>query len=182
MAPITHLLTVSEFAQFPEDDGPVYHELHQGEVAAVTRPKWKHFLIQRGLRRLLEALSERGSIVDTEFAFKPVPDSELRVADVAYVSARRLGNVDPEGYFHGVPELVIEVLSASNTASDLYDRENLCLQNGGVEFWAVDPVRQQVKVSTPDRLTITYTSGQQIPLPLFGGNMLQVTDIFHFSV
>ena len=178
MALTTHLLTVSEFAQLQEDDGPVYHELHQGEVAAVTRPKWKHFLIQRSLRRLLEALSEPGSIVDTEFAFKPLPDGELRVANVAYVSAQKLGNVDPEGYFHGVPELVIEVLSASNTASDLYDRENLCLQNGGVEFWVVDPVRHQVKVSTPDRLTVTYASSQHIPLHLFGGSMLHVTDIF----
>ncbi len=178
MAATTHLLTVREFAQLPEDEGPIYHELQRGELTAVTRPKWKHFLIQRNLRRFLEAIAEEGSMIDTELAFRPLPDGELRVADVAWISAQRLRHIDPEAYFSGVPELVIEVLSASNTASDLYDRENLCLSNGGLEFWVVDPIRCQVKVTTPDRHTVTYTSGQQMPLSLFGGHSLPVDEIF----
>lgn len=178
MAATTHLLTVREFSQLLEDDGPTYHELQQGELKALTRPKWKHFLIQRNLRQALEAVAEQGSMVDTELAFQPIADGELRVADIAWISAQRLRDVDPEGYFHGVPELVIEVLSASNTASDLYDRESLCLSNGGFEFWVVDPARRQIKVSTPDRRTVTYTSGEQLPLPLFGGSSLPVDKIF----
>lgn len=59
--------TVEEFSQLPEDNGPVYHELRHGEIAIVTRPKLKHFFVQRNLRRLLENLAERGSVVDIEF-------------------------------------------------------------------------------------------------------------------
>ncbi len=153
MAATTHLLTVRE------------------------TPKWDHLLIQRNLRRTLQAVAEPGSMVATELAFQPVADGELRVADVAWISAQRLHDVDPEGYFQGIPELVIEVLSPSNTASDLYDRESLCLSNGGLEFWVVDPARRQIKVSTPDRRTVTYTSGEQVPLPLFGGSSLPVDQI-----
>ena len=178
MATATHLLTVREFSQLPEDDGACYHELRGGELTQVTRPKWKHFLIQRNIRRLLEVFAEAGSIVDTEVAFKPLPESELRVADVAWISASRLNDVDPEGYFHGVPELVVEVLSSSNTASDLYERESLCLENGCREFWIVDPARRNVRVSTPDGKTVTLTAGQEILLPLFNGGKLLVQDIF----
>jgi hypothetical protein len=55
-------------------------------------------------------------------------------------------------------------------------REQICLENGAREFWAVDPVRSQVKVSTPDGHSVAYKSGQEIPL-LFGGT-LAVDSIF----
>jgi hypothetical protein len=63
---------------------------------------------------------------------------------------------------------VIEILSASNRAAEIFEKEKLCLENGAKEFWVVDSDRRQVKVSTPDGHTLTYTSGQEIPLPLFG--------------
>jgi hypothetical protein len=67
-------VTVEEFRGLPEDSGGVYHELRHGDVVAVTRPKLKHSLIQRGLRRLLEAVAEPGSLVDVEIAFRPLPE------------------------------------------------------------------------------------------------------------
>ena len=101
-----------------------------------------------------------------------------KVADVAYLSAERWKTADLEDNIRGAPDLVIEVLSPSNSASEIYDREMLCLENGGQEFWVVDPDRRQVKVSTPDGRTVTYQSGPEIPLPLFGNAKVAVNDIF----
>jgi Uma2 family endonuclease len=78
----------------------------------------------------------------------------------------------------GAPDLVIEVLSPSNTAAEIFDKEKLCLENGSQEFWVVDPDRLQVKISTPDGFTITYHSGQEIPLSLFGNAKVPVNAIF----
>jgi len=122
----SHSITVGEFQKLPEDTGPVYHELRNGEVVAVTRPRYKHFSIQRRLRRLLENLTTEG-VVDTEFAFRPSPEHEISVADVAYVTAERERLIDPEGYLEGAPDLVIEVLSPSNTASEIDYRDKLTL-------------------------------------------------------
>jgi len=181
MAATTHLMTVEEFSKLPEDPGPVYHELHHGEVVAVTRAKLKHSLIQRILRRLFELLAEPGSLVEIEVTFRPLPEHELRVADVAYLSAERFRQADPEDYIHGAPDLVIEVLSPSNTAAEIYEKEKLCLENGSREFWVVDPDRRQVKVSTPDGHTRTWRCGQEIPLPLFDNDStLKVDDIFRY--
>ncbi len=91
---------------------------------------------------------------------------------------RALKTADLEDNIRGAPDLVIEVLSPSNSASEIYDRENLCLENGAREFWVVDPDRRQVKVSTQDGRTVTYQSGQEIPLQLFGNARMALDAIF----
>jgi len=178
MAVTTRLMTVEEFSNLPEDDGPVYHELRHGEIVPVTRAKFKHQMIQSRLRSLLGPLAPPASLVEIEVAFRALPEYELRVADVAYLAAERRAKVDPENYIQGAPDLVIEVLSPSNTAAEIYDKEKLCLSNGAKEFWVADPDRRQVKVSTPDGRTVTWQSGQEIPLPLFGGAGIAVDAIF----
>jgi Uma2 family endonuclease len=178
MAAVTHLMTVEAFRKLPEDHGSVYHELRHGELVPVTRPKLKHHLIQDRLVELLKPVAQSAGHVSMEFAFRALPEHELRVADVAFVRRERLDNTDPNDNLHGAPEIVIEVLSPSNTAAEIYDKEKLCLENGAQEFWVVDPDRRQVKVSTPDGRTTTYPSGQEIPLPLFGGAKVAVNAIF----
>lgn len=178
MAATTHLMTVEQFRSLPEDSGPVYHELRQGELVAVTRPKYQHYTIQRRLRMLLERHAPPGALIDTELAFRPKAEHEVRAADVAYVSAEREQSIAPDDYLHGAPDITIEVLSPSNTAVEIYDKEKLCLENGAHEFWVVDPDRRQVKVSTGDGHTVTYQTGQEIPLRLLGGATLDVDSIF----
>ena len=177
-ATTTHLMTVEEFSDLPKDDGPVYHELHHGEIVAVPRAKYKHYFLQSRLRDELRAVAPPGGLVEIEFAFRALPEYELRVADIAYVPTERKESIDPDNYLQGAPDLVIEVLSPSNKVAELYEREKLCLENGAQEFWIIDQDRRQVKVSTPDGRTITYTSGSEIPLTLFGGAKLAVDTIF----
>ncbi len=72
------------------------------------------------------------------------------VADVAVFGLSRWEETPDDDYFRGVPEIVIEVLSPSNTTSEMMDREEICLRRGGREFWLVDPERESVKVVRAD--------------------------------
>jgi Uma2 family endonuclease len=163
----TKLLTFAEFDQIPNPPGAVF-ELRHGQLAAVTFPKQHHVRAQWQLRRLLEkAVGDRGA-VHTEVPFRPLPEYECWGADIAYVSRERWDSIDQ--WLFGVPEIVIEVLSPSNTAAEMREREKICLDNGGKEFWVVDTERRHVKVSTPDGRTLTYSAGQEIPL-FFGGSV-----------
>src|SRR5580658_7014286 len=114
-ATTTRLMTVEEFSKLPKDDGLFYHELRHGEIVAVVRAKYKHYKLQRRLRNLLEDFAPVDSLVDTELAYRPLPEHELWVADVAFVSGEREKCINPENYLHGAPDMVIEVLSPSNT-------------------------------------------------------------------
>lgn len=171
-------MTVEQFRQLPKDDGPVYHELRRGEVVAVARPKLKHALIQSRVRDTLKSIAPAGAYVDSEVAFRALPEYELRVADVAYVSPERFRQADLDDNIRGAPDLVIEILSPSNTAAEMNEREKLCLENGAREFWVLDADLRQVKVSTPDGITTTYKPGQEIPLRVLGAGALKVDDIF----
>jgi Uma2 family endonuclease len=78
---------------------------------------------------LLKAIAPAGAFLEYEVAFRPLPEYELRVADVAYISSERMSSVDPDDNIRGAPNLVVEVLSPSNTVSEIYDKEKLCLEN-----------------------------------------------------
>jgi Uma2 family endonuclease len=170
-------MTVEQYSALPEPKGG-YYELHHGVPVLMTFPKKRHWTIQHRLLRLLDPLVSGRGVVGVELAFRPLPEYELRCADVAYVSQGRYRAIDPDDYLHGAPELVIEVLSPSNTMSEINEKEALCLENGSLEFWVVDPKRKSVKVSTPDRKTITYIEGDKIPLSLPAAGELAVSEIF----
>jgi Uma2 family endonuclease len=174
MATTTGLMTFAQFEQMPDDESR--YELRNGEPFKVPPPAYNHHKLLRRLRRLLESAAAPFGEVDTEWGFRPTPVYEYRVADVAFVSREREGAIPPDGHLMGSPELVAEVLSPSNTASEIFEKERLCLENGCREFWVVDPRRRIVKVSTSDGHSHTYQTGQQIPL-MFGGQ-LEVNAIF----
>jgi Uma2 family endonuclease len=170
----TKLMTFAEFEQLPNTPEGFPFELRHGELVKLVFPKMKHSRVQWQLRRLLERAAGQAGIVEKEVGFRPVPEHEYRIADVAFISKGRWDTA--EDYLFGAPEIVIEVLSPSNTATEMLDKEKLCLENGCQEFWIVDPTLYLVKVSTPDGRAITYSAGQEIPL--FFGGRLAVDSIF----
>jgi Uma2 family endonuclease len=166
------LVTFAELEQMPDAPDGRY-ELRRGELVKVPPPQFPHYAIQLRLQGLLAAIARNKGIVGTEFGFRAHTEHEYRVADVAFASHER---VPRRGYFQGAPDIVIEVLSPSNSASEMLDKEQLCLENGAKEFWVVDPERRQVRVSTTDGRFAEYKAGQEIPL-YFGG-AIAVSEIF----
>jgi len=172
----TALLTVEEFVKIPDPPGGRY-ELHHGELALVPPPIFKHSLTQKQLVRVLERIS-KGWFVDKEFAFRPLPEYEVWIADVAMVSEQRAQTIPLNGWLSGSPELVAEVLSPSNTVQEMKDPEQTCFRGGSREFWVVDLNLRFIRVTTPDGHTSTYNIGDEIPLDRFSPGKLAVSDVF----
>ena len=169
----TRLMTFAEYEQVPTPPDGVY-ELYHGELVKAGFPKQPHVRAQWQLRHLLESAAGSAGVVDKEIPFRPLPEYECWCADVAYLSKPRWDGI--EDYLLGVPELVIEILSPSNSAATLREKKKLCLENGAVQFWMVDVDVREVEVSTRDGRFVTYKSGQEIPL-FFDGS-IQVDAIF----
>jgi Uma2 family endonuclease len=157
----TRLMTFEEFERLPNPSDGVY-ELFHGEPITVSYPKNPHVQAQWQLRQLLQAAAGDSGRVYTEFPYRPLPEYECWGADVAYLPQVRWEMI--ENWFFGAPDLVIEVLSPSNTMATLRDKRKICLENGSLEFWVVDTNLHEVEVSTPDGRAIVYKSGQDIPL------------------
>ena len=171
------LITVEQFRQLPEE-GEFAYELHYGEVVAAARPKARHWRLQGRLVDLLRTNLGAFGEVGMEMPYRPVPEFDLRVADVAAVSWERAKGVDPDDNLHGAPELVIGVKSPSNTPRQLRELAALCLANGAMECWIVDTGKKSVTVVTRDGGSVVHSSGGSVPLTQFGGGDFPVDQIF----
>ncbi|MGA7237345.1 MAG: Uma2 family endonuclease [Bryobacteraceae bacterium] len=176
MAALPDLITVAQYRLLPDDGGAVY-ELHHGEVVTVSRPKAWHWEMQEHLVGLLKPRLPRFR-VGMEFAFRAIPEFDLRAADVAAVGSDRYAVCDPNDNLHGAPELAIEVKSPSNTKREMQDMASLCLANGCIQFWILDRNTKSVTVIQRDGSRQTFGIGETLSLAAFGGESLSVAEIF----
>jgi Uma2 family endonuclease len=170
------LMTVEEYRLLPDRED-VIQELHCGTLVTLTPPKMKHAKVQLRLAELLRPKAEHLGVVETEVAFRALPEYDLRGVDVAYVSQQRWDATADDDNLHGSPELVIEVLSPSNTRAEIREKAVLCLSSGAQEFWVVDPKRETVSVTKQGGVPTVYRLGDRIPLSMFDSH-LDVSEIF----
>jgi Uma2 family endonuclease len=172
----TGLLTVEEFLKLPEPkEGHI--ELHHGEVVIMPPPKWGHQRIQRRIQGLLMTLAGNIGVVAMEMAFQPTPQHEVWQADVGFVRAEREEATADDEYLRGAPDLVVEVLSPSNTMDEIDEKMSVCMDNGCISFWVVDPKRKVVSVTEGD-VTKRYRTSAAIPLPEPLTGTIEVAAIF----
>lgn len=169
------LMTVEQFRELPEREDAI-QELQWGQVVTLAPPKWGHTKLQLRLVELLSSKTKDKGKVSAEVPFRALPEYELRVADVAFVSQKRWDATDDNDNLHGSPDLVIEVLSPSNTKTEMREKAVFFLSTGAEEFWVVDPKRKNVTVMRQQGAS-SYEIDDTIPLALFGGD-LRVREIF----
>jgi Uma2 family endonuclease len=170
------LMTVEQYRELPQRDD-VIQELHWGQLVTLTRPKMRHTKLQYRLVEMLRPLLQRNGVVASEIPFRALPQYELRGADVAFVSHRRWEATDDEDNLQGSPELVIEVLSRSNTQAKMREKAALYLSTGCQEFWVINPKRKEVSVTRCEGGTTIYDAKGQISSVLFAG-VVNVAEIF----
>jgi Uma2 family endonuclease len=173
---VPRLFTAEEYERIQNPPGGRY-ELHHGELVYMTYPLRQHKDLQRRLRKMLEPVAEsRGFLVDTEYPYRPLPESEVWAADVACLTQSR--NDCAEKWLIGSPEMVIEVKSPSNTRDELSDKAMTTLAgDGAVEFWIVDPKTTSVAVYTKTSGVHVYRAPQAVPVPILA-NWIDLEALF----
>lgn len=131
--------------------------------------------------RLVDLLSSRlpGYFVGLEILCRVATSPQPTTIPFGAVSRLQWDSRPAGGLLPGLPELVIEVLSPSNTVSEMLEKEEMCLSSGAREFWLVDPIRRAVRISSTSEPNRAYSSGAAIPLP--SGDTLPVDLIFSSS-
>ncbi len=136
------LLTAEEFFLLPSPPDGSQQELVRGEVITMPPPGGMHGVCcNKAGRRIGNFVEDHqlGTVTssDTGFITERSPDS-VRGPDIAYWSKERLREV-PVGYFEVAPDLLVEVLSPSNTSKQIRSRLREYFARGVRMVWVIAP-------------------------------------------
>lgn len=152
------------------EDEPMTKDTHQGVVIALLA-----FLLQTSLpnRGTLRTAPVR-VYLDAAHYFEP---------DIFWVSADSTTcHLRADDYWHGAPDLVIEVLSKSTEQRDRDVKYRLYEQHGTREYWLVNPEAQFVEVYTRQNDTFhrlgVFGIGQTFASPILDHNAVDVQVFF----
>ena len=116
---------------------------------------------------------------DTGFVLSSDPDT-VRAPDAAFVAADRMpADGVPAGYMRLAPDLAVEVVSPSDTASDLQSKVYAWLVAGCRLVWVVYPATRSVTIFR-SRHDVRALSEEDIldGSPIFDAFNLEVRDLF----
>ncbi len=130
------------------------YELVKGDLVEMTPPGGVHgqlavrlvVLLQNFVyaNKLGEILVESGYILATN------PDT-VRGPDISFLSTEKIPSAGiPTGYIKGVPDLVVEIVSPSDTASIMQAKVEDYLTYGTQLVWVIYPRRKTVMIHHPD--------------------------------
>lgn len=127
-----------------------------------------------------------GAVFDSSTGFRLTPD-DLLSPDAAFVSKSRLTGLKrlPRGFFPGAPDLVVEVLSPSDTAERMHDKLVLYFAHGAQLAWVINPAERNALVyrsSEADRLLrVTDTLDGEDVIPGFRVTLAELFAEFSFE-
>lgn len=154
----TQLVTADDLAHMPDDawqyeliDGelqrmsPAFGEHGEVEVAFISH--LDHHVRPRRLGKVYSG--------DTGFVFSRDPDTVL-CPDVAFVHADRLPPPPRRRYMTVIPDLVVEVVSPSNSAADVAQRVRRYLEAGVRLIWLAYAKDRRVVAHAPGQAPREY--------------------------
>jgi Uma2 family endonuclease len=158
-------ITVEQFLNFKAPPGYRAELLH-GEIILSPDPKPLHhdvvLNIYRALHQMLGATWRVGTRCNMDFTAEHyMPSPDVFVMDLQKWLTARAGNVYPEGS----PILAVEVVSPSNTKTNVLDKKALYLRNGSSAVWVVYPNEKIVDVYRRDGTAAGFNALDDIPLP-----------------
>ncbi|MGH7587481.1 MAG: Uma2 family endonuclease [Gemmatimonadota bacterium] len=145
-------------------------ELVRGDVVREPLAGFEHGVVAARIASCLQTFVRRhrlGKVVGASgFVLFDDPPT-VRAPDVAFVARDRLP-ADPRGFARLAPDLAVEIVSPSNTISELQEKVFDYLDAGTPLVWVVEPRGRTVTVyRSRDEIRI-LTSGQEIE----GGEVL----------
>ena len=175
------LLTAEQFLELPDKEGTI-RELDEGRLVEMAPPNLVHGIIVSRVSTLLE-IHVRETSADLWVVSGPgfqLGTEILRIPDAFLVrkSAADAMGAD-RGWYKGVPDLVAEVVSPSDNATDLDRRVHQYLNAGASAVWVLFPETRHVMVYQQDGTRLDLREGQELTLPdLLPELRIEVSRIF----
>ena len=141
--------TYQDLLSLPEDASR-RHEILDGKLYVTPGPRFDHQRVAANLLVVMAPLAREhclGEVVGPMTVH--VHDELVFEPDLIFIRADRMHVADPEGHVHGVPDLVIEILSPSTRSYDRALKRKHYLEAGVTELWLVDIDERMIEVWRP---------------------------------
>lgn len=185
--PIESFISADDFLKM--SNSPEYAdcrmELVEGRIVEMSHPKPIHAIVATELGFALKLHVTKhglGIVFSHELGFvlerRPIGRDTVRGIDISFLSTERTSGLLPDSWFEGAPDLAVEVMSPSNTVSDINLKIRQLLEAGAQAVWVVDPVTRAVHVHTAQGIRVfnendSLSGGEVLP-----GFRIPVADIF----
>jgi Uma2 family endonuclease len=146
----SQIMTAEELLRLPTGMGARY-ELVEGILRTMAPAGFEHGDIVGELSMRLRQFVRRlrlGRVLgaETGFILARNPDT-VRAPDVAFVAEARVAQLGRiRGFFPGAPDLAVEVVSPSDSATEVQQKVDDYLEAGTQQVWVVYPDQQKVVV------------------------------------
>lgn len=141
------LYSVEEFAALPADGR--FYELVEGRIVAMTPADSFHSAVAMRIGRLLDSFiddSGIGMVTGEQGGYRLAADPDtVRAPDVAFIRAERLSR-RIGAYIDGAPDLVVEVMSPTDSAVELSEKIDAYFAAGTRLLWVVYPRQRRIVV------------------------------------
>ena len=166
------------------------YDIVEGERIPMASPSWEHQDISFNIAKHLDRYKERtqnGRMLQAPFdiLIRRFPRLQVRQPDVFSISNTRLvqsGGRPRSGPLEVAPELVVEIISESETEERVASKIRDYIAIGVLECWKVYPDTRRVEVLELTlqgaNLVATYTENQVVISLSFPDLTLSLTDIF----
>jgi Uma2 family endonuclease len=149
-----------------DNDTHHQYELVQGELRQMSPASFRHGKLEaRLVHALLTYLATHplGDVVtgDTGFMLQSDPLT-VRVPDVSFVAAERIPADNPPTFLPLSPDLVVEIISPSETAKSIAEKVSDYLHAGTRLLWLVYPEQQEVQEYRPDQPFHIYRIDEEL--------------------
>ena len=136
--------TAEDYLMLGETNMPC--QLINGELVMSPAPSPYHQIVSSNIFDFLRGYSKEFGglafyapvdlLIDKKNVFQP---------DIFYLSKEKKDFVTDNG-IQGPPDLVIEIISPSNSYTDRYDKKDTYQKFGVIEYWIVDPANKTLEI------------------------------------
>jgi prevent-host-death family protein len=172
-------VTYDDFIEI-SDTSEARYELINGEIFLMASPKHKHQVAIREIfGQMYNYFADKGcSPLTAPFDVRLRNGAESFEEDPNVVQPDILvmcdeDQIDENDIYHGVPSLVVEVLSPSTRSKDMIMKLSLYMRSGVDEYWIVDVENKQVYVyvfiNNEIKVMRTYGFGAEVISEKFEG-------------
>ncbi len=137
-------ITYNDYVMIADDKR---YEVFHGELRMVPAPSMDHQGISRDLGVLIWKFAKEKKLGTVFFAPVDVifDDDEVYQPDIVFIKGERR-NIIKKNAIHGVPDMVVEIISPSSTFYDTVEKKEVYRKYGVQEYWVVFPGEKGIEV------------------------------------